>query len=338
MKTNEQTTNQKDASPATNLGQHAICIIGMHRSGTSMIAQLLHQLGLYLGPDNQLLGATSANTDGHFEHKGFLKINRALLEYFQGSWESPPQWKAGWQTDTALEPLRGDARVLIAELSARSPWGWKEPRTTVLLPFWKSLVPGLRFMICVRSPLDVAKSLAKRNGMPVEQGMFVWHRYTRAALEDSEGSPRLIVHYEDFFIDPATTIERLARFCGLQKPANISLVESGIRPELRHQRSALAEILSLQSVPAEHKFLYLGLRGLAREERAEGDLAEAIRELLKLLDDLHNHDRLARLEAELAEARNEAFKLRADMLKDLRANHRWAYRMYRNFIKPFRVR
>jgi hypothetical protein len=337
MNTNPQTLIRDDASSVTHLPEHAICIIGMHRSGTSMIAQLLHQFGLYLGPDNQLLGATSANTDGHFEHKGFLKINRALLEHFQGSWESPPRSEAGWETDTALEPLRADARVLIAELSARSLWGWKEPRTTVLLPFWKSLVPGLRFVICVRSPLEVAKSLAKRNDIPVEQGMFLWQRYTRAALEDSKGSPRLIVHYEDFFIDPDKTIERLARFSGLEKPANISLGESGVRPELRHQRSGLAEILSLQSVPAENKFLYLGLRGLAREER-EGDLAEAVGELLKLLDDLHNHDRLARLEAELAEARNEAFKLRADMLKDLRANHRWAYRMYRNFIKPFRVR
>ncbi|HEX2225809.1 MAG TPA: hypothetical protein VHM64_01630, partial [Candidatus Binatia bacterium] len=76
---------------------------------------------------------------------------------------------------------------------------------------------------------------------------------------------------------------------------------------------------------------------LAREDRAQGELAAAVRELLKLLDDLHDHDRLTRLEMELAEARNEAFKLRSDMLKDLK-DHRWAYRMYRNFIKPFRVR
>ena len=201
MNTDPQTMIQEETSPARALAANAICIIGMHRSGTSMIAQLLHQLGLYLGPDSQLLGATSANTDGHFEHKGFLRINRALLEHFQGSWESPPRCDTGWQGDTALEQLRADARVLVDELSARPPWGWKEPRTTVLLPFWKSLVPGLRFVICVRSPLDVAKSLAKRNGIPVQQGMFLWHRYTRAALEDSEGSPRLIVHYEDFFME-----------------------------------------------------------------------------------------------------------------------------------------
>lgn len=329
---------QEDPSPVKALPDNAVCIIGMHRSGTSMIAQLLHHCGLYLGPENQLLGATSANTDGHFEHKGFLKINRALLEYFQASWEFPPQWKAGWQTDAAIESMRADARALIAELSPRSPWGWKEPRTTVLLPFWKSIVPGLRFVICIRSPLDVAKSLAKRNGIPVERGMFLWHRYTRAALEDSEGSPRMVVHYEDFFIDPHATIARLARFCGLQRPANVTLAESGVRPDLRHQNSELAEILSLESVPAEHKFLYLGLRGLAREERGEGDSAQALSKLLKLLNDFHEHDRVALLEAELAEARNEASKLRTDMLKDLKANHRWARRMYRSFIKPFRMR
>ena len=323
-------------SPAGNV----ICIIGMHRSGTSLIAKLLYQCGLYLGSEDQLLGANSGNADGHFEHKGFLKINDALLHHFGASWEFPPQHRGNSQESPALERLRAEAKALIAELSIRSPWGWKEPRTTVLLPFWKSLVPRLRFVICVRSPLEVAKSLAKRNKIPVEQGMILWHAYMRAALEDSAGSPRMITHYEDFFIDPAVETDRLVRFCELQRPANGSLSESGLRRELRHQRAELGEILSLKSIPAEHKLLYLGLRGLAREDPAgvEGAQAQSVGELLQMLDEFHDEDRVVQLQTELAEARNEVAKLRAEMLNDLKTNHRWAYRMYRNFIKPFRVR
>jgi hypothetical protein len=319
-------------------GGNVICILGMHRSGTSMIAKLLHQCGLYLGPEDQLLGANSGNADGHFEHKGFLEINDALLHHFGGSWEFPPQRQGAWQESAALKRLRADARALVADLADRSPWGWKEPRTTVLLPFWKSIVPGLRFVICVRSPLEVAKSLAKRNKIPLERGMILWHIYMRAALEDSAGSPRMIIHYEDFFGDPEAGADRLARFCGLQRPENVLLVESSVRPELRHQKSAVGEFLGLKSMPAEHKFLYLGLRGLAPGDPAEGESAPSVSELLRLLDEFHEHSRLAQLQTDLAEARNEISKLRAEMLNELKTNHRWAYRMYRNFIKPFRVR
>lgn len=329
-----------ESSATKKLAGNVICIIGMHRSGTSLIAKLLYQCGVYLGSEDQLLGANSGNADGHFEHKGFLKINDALLHHFGGSWEFPPQRQGNWHENNVLESVRNDARALLAELSIRSPWGWKEPRTTVLLPFWKSIVPGLRFVICVRSPLEVAKSLAKRNKIPVEQGMILWHTYMRAALEDSAGSPRMITHYEDFFIDPEAEADRLVRFCELQRPDNVSLIESGLRPELRHQRAELAEILSLKSIPAEHKLLYLGLRGLAQEGPvvAEGVQAQSVGELLQMLDEFHKKDRVAQLQTELAEARNEVSKLRAEMLNDLKANHRWAYRMYRNFIKPFRVR
>ena len=301
-----------------------------------MIAQLLHRCGLYLGPENQLLGATSANTDGHFEHKGFLKINRALLKYFDASWEFPPAWPDGWQSGLALEPLRADARALVAELSGQAPWGWKEPRTTVLLPFWKSIVPGLRFVICVRSPLEVAKSLATRNGIPVERGMFLWHRYTRAALEDSEDAPRLIVHYEDFFIDPDSNIDRLARFCGLQKPPNNGVGEFAVRPELRHERSAIGEILSSKAIPVEHKVLYLGLRALSRQESSGGAAADAARpvgELLRLLEELRDQNRCAQLQTELAGAKNEIARVRAEMLK--KANRAWRQRIYRSWIKRF---
>jgi hypothetical protein len=310
----------------------------MHRSGTSMIAAVLHGCGLYLGQENELLGANSGNAEGHFEHKGFLRINDALLAHFGGTWDFPPALEARWQENPSLASLRADANALVSGLSFHAPWGWKEPRTTVLLPFWKVLVPELRFVICVRSPLEVARSLAKRNKMALEQGLRLWNRYMRAALADSNGSPRIIAHYEDFLLNPAGEAERLARFCGLEKRADLSLVGAGVRPELRHQKAAIAEILGSEAMSPEYKFLYLGLRGLARAEANQDDSVPGAAELLKLLDDFRNQDRIAGLEAELAQARNAAAKLRAEALQDLKTNHRWAYRVYRNFVKPFRVR
>jgi len=319
-----------------------ICIIGMHRSGTSMIAKLLHRCGLYLGPEDQLLGANSGNQDGHYEHKGFLKTNDALLHHFGGSWEFPPRLEAHWEEQSALDSMRVEARALVAGLADHPPWGWKEPRTTLLLPFWKPLVPDIRFVICVRSPLEVAKSLAKRNKIPIEQGMILWHRYMRSAIEDTVGCPRLFIHYEDFFVAPAAEADRVIQFCGLHQPEALTLREMELRPELRHYRSEMSEILTVNSIPAKYKLLYLGLRGLSRDPSVaaspRGELAKNVSELLYLLDEHHSHEPIAQLQTDLAEARFELSKLRAEMLTDLKANHRWSYRWYRNFIKPFRLR
>jgi len=321
---------------------NVICIVGMHRSGTSMVAQLLHQCGLYLGPDDQLLGANSGNQEGHFEHTGFLKIDDALLRHFGGSWEFPPELEPGWEKDASLEELRSGARSLLETFSGRSPWGWKEPRTTILLPFWKSMIPNLRFVICVRSPLEVAKSLAKRNKIPIERGVFLWYRYLRAAIEDTGGCPRMITFYDDFFIEAAAEFHRLIEFCALERPTDLAILQAGIRGELRHHRCEISELLGASSIPPEYKLMYLGLRALRGREHeptAPGrESAQNAGEFLRVLDEFHDHERTAQLQSELTEKDYELSKLRSEVLNDLKVNHRFAYRVYRNFIKPFRVR
>ena len=316
-----------------------ICIIGMHRSGTSMVARLLHQCGLYLGPEDQLLGPSSGNEDGHFEHTGFLTIDYALMRHFNASWSFPPELEPGWEQDAILEQRRIEAKALVDTFSGKSPWGWKEPRATIFLPFWKSIIPNLRFVICVRSPLEVAKSLAARNKIPIEQGVFLWNRYLRAAIQDTEGCPRIFTHYENFFTDAVAEANRLASFCGLQAPRDASMLGGGIRSELRHHRSEISELLGAASIPAEYKLLYVGLRALSDRSpltttQPDGSAQDAS-EFLRVLDEFHDHERLAQLQTELTKKNYELAKLRNEMLNDLKADHAWAYRFYRKFIRPF---
>ena len=56
-----------------------LCILGMHRSGTSMVSYILHLCGLDLGPPDQLMPPTEANPLGYWEHTGFVEVNDALL-------------------------------------------------------------------------------------------------------------------------------------------------------------------------------------------------------------------------------------------------------------------
>ena len=57
----------------------AVCIAGMHRSGTSMVARILSECGVYLGEPTELLPPAPDNVAGPFEHKEFLQLNDEVL-------------------------------------------------------------------------------------------------------------------------------------------------------------------------------------------------------------------------------------------------------------------
>ena len=62
-----------------------IAITGMHRSGTSLLANLLNQAGLSLG--EKLLGPMDSNPKGHFEDYDFLKFHKELLAFNRQTWD-----------------------------------------------------------------------------------------------------------------------------------------------------------------------------------------------------------------------------------------------------------
>lgn len=268
-----------------------------------MIARLLSLGGLYLGPHDQMFGPNDGNPDGHFEHIGFLQIDEELLSHFGGSWERPPRFDLDWQNDLALTKLASRAKALVDSFPRGSPWGWKEPRTTLLLEFWKSLIPNLRFVICVRNPIDVAKSLAKRNGITIEHSIYLWNRYMRDALQGAAGHPIAFAFYDDFFDNDAAEIQRLTRFCGLPVPENFTPFQAIISRDLRHNASADQELLRATNVATECKLFYLFLHALLRGDFGSADKGTTIHEymsqFLDLSKDFRNQVRVAELETAL---------------------------------------
>ncbi len=329
-----------------------------------MATELLCSSGLYLGAPDQLLAADKGNLHGHFEHVGFLKINNAVLEHFDASWDDPPQFESGWERDVSLTALVAEARELLDSFAGKLSWGWKEPRTTILLPFWKAIIPDLRFVICVRNPLDVARSLSDRNGMPIERGVFLWTRYMRDAINDTKGYARLVIFYEDFFEDAIAQISKLLEFCGLSNPGDLSSCRDNVVADLRHHRSDIADLLDYRSIPIQTKLLFLGIRTLTWWKgypgRSVDDLSKNLdlNKLLKLVDDLHNEANSARLQMALAKKEHElanllvktrdeilGLKTELSQLQDhadrLQAfsdavRQTFAYRFYRKLIRPLK--
>lgn len=215
-----------------------IAIVGMHRSGTSMLTRMLNLLGLELGPTEKLMGPAFDNPEGFWENLEFVHINELLLGSFGGTWSAPPAWPEGWISDPRLDEIRRAAAALPEKMNLQEPWGWKDPRTTVTLDFWRSLWPDLRVVLCVRNPLDVACSLTRRDGLSLWTGLRLWLDYHERLFRSLPLIDCVVCHYEAILEAPASHLRRIMAFCGLPSVDDETWARAcaGRKPELRHYR------------------------------------------------------------------------------------------------------
>src|SRR5688572_12078071 len=174
--------------------QDIVCILGMHRSGTSLLARMLNLIGVYLGSEHALMQPSDANPKGYWEHNDIVSINDAILNRHGGSWDDPPILPHGWETAEVIDDLRERAQTLIQDQFAEALiWGWKDPRSCLTLPFWQKLLPDMRYIVCLRNPVDVARSLEQRDSFSAEKSSDLWLAYVNSALEHSDGKRRLVI-------------------------------------------------------------------------------------------------------------------------------------------------
>ena len=170
--TNGELPHRTDSDePSDRARGRIVCVLGMHRSGTSVATRLMNLLGVDLGAEEHLLGPRPDNPKGFWEYKPILDLNEEILGRLGGNWHEPPPLPPGWEMAAELADLRQKARDLVARTFASADWGWKDPRTCLTLPFWKQILPPALYIICLRSPVEVAASLQKRDGFSVEKSI-----------------------------------------------------------------------------------------------------------------------------------------------------------------------
>lgn len=260
-----------DATP--NPKTQVICILGMHRSGTSLISRIINLLGVYLGPEDQLRKAAKDNPLGFWEHRRLTALNDEILSRLGGSWHEPPVFRPGWEITPALQDLRERARAVIDEdFAAAKLWAWKDPRTCLTLPFWQRLLPPMRYVICLRNPADVAYSLERRDGFSFEKSVHLWLFHVVSSLQHTAGHPRLLLFYEDFMAQWPQELRRLARYLGACARAEEEDTQKAVREflkaELQRHHTSLAHTADHPGLPYPAKALYMILR-LAATHRPE---------------------------------------------------------------------
>ena len=159
-----------------------VIITGMHKSGTSLTASVLQAAGVHIG--NNLMGPGLGNRLGHFEDMDIYALHCNILT-------SHGIHRDGWtkQPNVAV-PQSFDGRIqdfLSIRREQKGLWGWKEPRTTLFLDFWKQALPDAKFVFVYRKPWEVIDSLYRRGDRTFVEhpitAVETWLSYNTAILD-----------------------------------------------------------------------------------------------------------------------------------------------------------
>jgi glycosyltransferase involved in cell wall biosynthesis len=271
--------------------QPIVLVLGMHRSGTSALTKSLELLGVNLG--TELHQPRYDNPKGFWEDKDCVAINDELLSYFSSSWDDLYLEDTSKLQSPKIEELRIRARELLkTRVSTLGLWGFKDPRSSRLVPFWKLVLQDLNyfplFVIAVRNPLSVAASLTKRDQLPIERSIYLWQQHNLSALTETFGEKRLVVDYDQLLADPIQQISRMAKNLELQMPAidseNLqSYCRIFLEEGLRHSSFSVKSLLDHPSVSPDAVSLYeLLTKASADDISLDDPKIIAILETLKL--------------------------------------------------------
>jgi hypothetical protein len=255
-----------------------VCVLGMHRSGSSLLTQVLAGNGYELGP--KLVDASPTNPMGHYEDRFVVDTNKRLLRAFGGTWDRPPNLPDGWLTAPAVHRELARARRYHRDVVRQRPrFVFKDPRTSLVLPFWQRAFGDMSYAVTFRGRSDVVRSVISRQGQwlarnqwmwrvqrnvahrlrrayeplrPIDQqhASWLWDRYYAAALPAVTGATVVTVHFERLIARPQDETSRVVRqLRGGEDPVSTEM----IRAELSH--GTAADTVSEEALEWERRYL-----------------------------------------------------------------------------------
>lgn len=258
-----------------------VLVLGMHRSGTSLLAQVLDRAGVAMG-DN-LMPPDEHNPDGYFEDLEIVAVHDRILTALDRAWgsmRSTLPLPEGWQQHPEVIAGRADLRAIVdRRLAARAEaaWGFKDPRTCRLLPLWLDLLDEAGsppvLLLSNRAPAEVARSLEKRDGLPPRIGELLWLIHVLEVLETAADRIAAVVDWDRWFADPQAQVPALAAAVGLPAEALAAAVDATLKPDLRRQRAEAAPA----AVPLAAEVHALLARWSREAGKPPSALADAIR-------------------------------------------------------------
>ena len=283
-----------------------IVVLGMHRSGTSCVGELLAAMGAYFGPPGMGTGGNIENPHGLFERKDLRQLCHFILQQARAEWWMTSRFSPDRVPAAARARIDEMLAPMLADLNAHEPWFIKEPRLCILLPMLRQRFGDIVAVCVWRNPLEVAESLWTRDAIPIAFGAGLWERYVRASF--AAGVPSAIVSYNRLIADPEgatrTLLQELTALgvAGLRMPDARQLAQV-IDPALRRSRPRHRD--ATHSLSESQRRL---LAALEAGDPADPELAAPLSSdqmaTLAVLEDARRQQMKAAAYRSLAEARN----------------------------------
>jgi hypothetical protein len=253
----------------------AIVVLGVHRAGTSALARVLNLCGAAL-PENLRPAKLDDNEKGFWETQEIIELNERTLRQLGGSWDnvafSLPE------TGDLVDDFGSDLRALLpAEYADEETILIKDPRISALIPLWhRALIDaGYRpaYVVLLRHPMEVARSLCARGSMSVRKGLSLWLAHMKRIADFADERAEVVhIRFTGLLEDWRGIVGRISDHLDVRLDSHIRAdeVDRFLQPALRRQVSPDAAATPLSDDPelAEIGSLYQAL--LARCERDAG--------------------------------------------------------------------
>ena len=233
-------------------GKVAVVVLGMHRSGTSSLAGMLDGLGCR-GPATPMPG-TDANAAGYYESLPVFRLNDAILTALGSRWDDWRPLRPDLHLSPRLAEFHDKARAVVeAEYGDGSLIYLKDPRISLLLPFWQGVLRDAGYR-CVyvhthRSPSEIGASLQRRDDIDPGLSLLAWLSQVLQAERHSRGEVRHFTSYEALLRDPAAVAAAAEAAFGFPWPRPAEAGAGRVNRALRHHDAGAQAVLEDSRVP-----------------------------------------------------------------------------------------
>lgn len=255
-----------------------VLILGMHRSGTSATTGVMNHLGCRL--PKQIMEATENNPKGYFEGSAIYSFNQDLLKSTKSRWNDWRPIKQSWLSSPDGQVMGSKAHDLITEEFGDAPLVvLKDPRICRMVPFWTDAAKMAGFevlpILIHRNPLEVAKSLEKRDGIDLPEGLLIWLRHVLDAEYSTRGSKRFVTSYQQMLTDWPAQISLMQQTFDLTFPhfdgETSNAIETFLSPNLRHHSELPEKVINNDTLSHWIRETYEILERWTKEKASKSD-------------------------------------------------------------------
>ncbi|MCA9981870.1 MAG: sulfotransferase [Anaerolineales bacterium] len=213
-------------------------VLGMHKSGTTLVSQMLHASAINMGEFDERLGY---DQDNKYERHETQELNRDVLhgllvpplDYLMRKPLTTSHDRAGYRRNkdsVALirqraltkritqDPIPPAMSALISDYEATyTDWGFKDPRTCLTYPLWRRALPDHKVIVVYRHYNQLLRryKVTDWNLPRMYRVLHGWthHNLASVAVAEQGDVPAIVLSYEELMRDEAE-FARLEAFVG----------------------------------------------------------------------------------------------------------------------------